>query len=381
MLNRSGSVAGVFVIAVIGIAACSEQDAENVGQRSLCPSLERQAKPPTRAGLVVLDSTGQLTRFSVPGARALTTRRFPAPTSSPDLAGTRLALPGHYLAEARSAAEVVMLQRRVAPANDSIAVLDGRTLRPRCRYPLENGVRYRAVVTTDDRLIALGNRSAGEKKNAALYTVIDPAGGSPQTHVVRPPSNDWFIESGAVAESGQDLVLAYHGSDTTGADLVKLDDTERKPTSVPSVHGSVLATADSFIATTGSGLVRIDSDTGATEDLDPRAEGVHLMNFALNGRGSAAYVGACGDHPSVNRLDLVTRELEVVPIGKDCGELLGVASGRYAALAVAPGAEGEIVDPEASRLIQIDLEAVTSSKPLGRASPLAVMVEVGDPNP
>ncbi len=124
---------------------------------------------------------------------------------------------------------------------------------------------------SDDRLIALGNRSASEKKNAALYTVIDPAGGS-QTHVVRPPRNDWFVESGAVAESGQSLVLTYHGSDTTGADLVQLDGAENKPTSVPSVHGSALATADSFIATTGSSLIRIDSDTGATEDVDPHAE-------------------------------------------------------------------------------------------------------------
>jgi hypothetical protein len=370
-----------IVAAAVGLVGCSEDEGEQPEARSLCPAVERQPAPPARPGIIVLDDAGGLTRFSVPGAEAVTTRRFPPPPEVPGLAGARLGLPGRYLANAPSGKEIVMLQRDAAPARDKLAILDAGTLRPRCRFILPGGNRYRAVATTDDRMIAFGNRPAGEKNNAALYTVIDPAGGSPQTRVVRPPRNDWFVQSGAVAENGRDLILSYHGSDTTGADLVRLDDPDRKPVGVFAVHGAAEAVGDSFIATTGSGLVRVDATSGKAQELDPRAEDVHLMSFALDEQGSAAYVSACGDPPSVNRLDLATGELRVAPSGDECGDLLGVMSGRYAALAVAPGGAAEVVDPEAVRLRQVDLEEDGSSKALGQNAPQAVMVEVSDSAP
>jgi hypothetical protein len=382
-------LAGVLI--ALSVTSCDQNgddgeqepppSAEQPEARSLCPAAERPPAAPTRPGIIVLDDAGRLTRFSVPGADAVTTRRLPAPPELPGVAGARLGLPGRYLAKAPSGTEIVMLQRDVAPARDTLTILDGRTLRPRCRFPLPGGNRYRAVATTDDRLIAFGNRPAGERRNAALYTVIDPAGGSPQTRVVRPPRNDWFVQSGAVAENGRDLILSYHGSDTTGADLVRLDDPDRKPVGVSTVHGSADAVGNSFIATTGADLVRVDAATGTTQELDPRAEDVHLMSFALDERGSSAYISACGDPPSVNRLDLDTGELHVVPSGGECGDLLGVVAGRYAALAVAPGGAGELADPEAVRLRQIDLKEGGPSKPLGQSAPQAVMVEVGDAAP
>ena len=147
------------------------------------------------------------------------------------------------------------------------------------------------------------------------------------------------------------------------------------------VHGSVEAVGDSFIATTGSGMVRIDAADGGTDELDPRAEKVHLMSFGLDQGGSVAYISACGDPPSVNRLDLETNRVHVMPSGQECGDLLGVAAGRYAALAVAPGGGVEGVDPQAVRLRQIDLQGRLPSAPLGDRAPQAVLVETGDAAP
>jgi hypothetical protein len=353
-----------------------EQEARSPAAQAEAPSFCPAARPPavpTRPGIIVLDDAGRLTRFSVPGADALRTRRLRPTPELPGVAGARLGLPGRYLARAPSGAEIVVLKRDVPPARDALTILDARTLRPRCHFPLPRGNRYRAVATTGDRLIALGNRPAGEGRNAALYTVIDPAGGPPQTRVVRPPSNDWFVQAGAVAENGRDLILSYHGSDTSGADLVRLDAPDRKPKGVYTVHGSAEAVGNSFIATTGTDLVRVDAASGATRELDPHAEDVHLMSFAVDERGSSAYISACGHPPSVNRLDLETGELHILPSGGECGDLLGVVAGRYAALAVAPG---ELFDPEAVRLRQVDLREGGTSKPLGRSAPLSVIVEV-----
>ena len=170
MLWRHAIVPGALAIAAaaVGLAGCSEDEANEPETRSLCPGVQRQAGLPARPGVVVLDDSGRLTRYSVPGADVLATRRFPAPPQAPGLAGARLSLPGRYLAPASSGTEIAMLQREVAPSRDILTILDARTLRPRCRFPLAVGNRYRAVTATGDRLIAFGNRPAGEKKNAAL---------------------------------------------------------------------------------------------------------------------------------------------------------------------------------------------------------------------
>ena len=134
---------------------------------------------------------------------------------------------------------------------------------------------------------------------------------------------------------------------------------------------------DAFIATNGSDLIRLDGATVTTERLGVAAKGVHLMHFALDAAGSAAYVSSCGKTPSVHRLDLATRDLRRTRTGGYCGEVLGVVGDRYAALgATRVGPAGSATSPT-YRLRLVDLEQGGAGIPLGQGTVQAVFADPG----
>ena len=87
---------------------------------------------------------------------------------------------------------IVMLHRKAAPARDVVSMLDARTLRPRCRFPLPKGSRYRAVATAQERVFAFGNRPGGDRRNSALYSFIEPGSGAWETRC-RPQSGPGLV--------------------------------------------------------------------------------------------------------------------------------------------------------------------------------------------
>jgi hypothetical protein len=122
-------LAGVLI--ALSVTSCDQNGDDGEQEpRSLCPAAERHPASPTRPGIIVLDDAGRLTRFSVPGADAVTTRRLPAPPELPGVAGARLGLPGRYLAKAPSGTEIVMLQRDEAVRLRQIDLTEGGPSKP-----------------------------------------------------------------------------------------------------------------------------------------------------------------------------------------------------------------------------------------------------------
>jgi hypothetical protein len=366
--------------AATGLAACSSSEDETTEAPTLCPALAGDGGAPRQPALVVLDNAGRLTRYGVPDGRPGAVRRFADP-HGPGPAGARLELMGRLLAPLPGDQGIVMLHRNAAPERDVVLMLEPRTLRPRCRFPLPKGIRYRAVATAQERVFAFGNRPAGDGRNSALFSLMEPDSGAWETHVVRHQGQDWFVQWGAASADGQGAILTYHGVDTTGADFVRLegsdDGASGRPRYIGEVHGAAEPTGDAFIATNGSGLIRLDGPTTATEPLGVPAAGVHVMHFALNAAGSAAYVSSCGNTPSIHRLDLATRELRRTRTGDYCGEVLGVVGDRYAALgATRVGPAGFPTSPT-YRLRLVDLEQGGAGVALGQGMVQAVLADPG----
>jgi len=364
------------VAAASGLAACSSSEDGPTEARALCPALAGDGDDPLQPALVVLDDAGRLTRYGIPDGRPGAVRQFADP-QAPGPAGARLELMGRLLAPLPGDQGIVMLQRNAAPARDVVLMLEARTLRPRCRFPLPKGIRYRAVATAQDRVFAFGNRAAGDGRTSALYSLIEPGSGAWETQVVRHRSQDWFVQWGVASSDGHSAILTYHGADTTGADLVRLEGSDDgmsgRPKYVGEVHGAAEPNGDAFIATNGSDLIRLDGAMTATEPFKVPADGVHLMHFALNAAGSAAYVSSCGNTPSVHRLDLETRELRRTRTGDYCGEVLGVVGDRYAALGAARVEPAGFPISPTYRLRLVDVEQGGTGIALGQGVVQAVL--------
>jgi hypothetical protein len=366
----------VVIAAAFGLAACSGSEDVASEAPTLCPALAGDGGTPRQLALVVLDDAGRLTRYGIPDGRPGAVRQFADP-QAPGPAGARLELMGRLLAPLPGDQGIVMLQRNAAPARDVVLMLEARTLRPRCRFPLPKGIRYRAVATTQDRVFAFGNRATGDGRKSALYSFIEPGSAAWETHVVRHQSQDWFVQWGAASPDGQSAILTYHGADTTGADLVRLEESadgvSGRPKYIGEVHGAAEPNGDAFIATNGSDLIRLDGAMTATEPIEVPADGVHLMHFALNAAGSAAYVSSCGNTPSVHRLDIETRDLRRTRTGDYCGEVLGVVGDRYAALGATRVDPAGFPTSPTYRLRLVDLEHGGAGIALGQGMVQAVL--------
>jgi hypothetical protein len=375
MLVRRGILwSGVAVAAAaIAFAGCSgSDDGEKPVVEALCSAVERGDSAP-HPGFVVLDTSGRLTRFSVPAGRPVASRRF----ADPEIPGGGIgdvefgpAL-GRLLAPVAGGTGIAMLERKGSSARDEVLLLDSASLRPRCRFGLPAGIRYRAVSATPERVVAIGNRPEAEKRSASVYTVIDSSSERPRTYVLRPANDDWFVQWGAATADMGHLIVSYHGG-ASGADLVALADDgspEGRPRFNGFVHGAAEPDGDGFIATTGSDLIRLDAASGKGDQLDPKAGFVHLMQFAAGAEGRSVYIGSCGGETSVNGLNVETGKLRQVPAGDACGDVLAVAEDRYVAFAPIAG------DGSFSSVRLIALEKGGPGIELSGLPPQAVMAD------
>ena len=372
MLDRRGILRfGVAVAAAaVVFGGCSGSDGERVVDEPLCPAAER-GQGVQDPGLVVLDTEGRLTRFSVPAGRSVVSRRFADPQAPAGIGDAEFgpAL-GRFLAPVAGGKGIAMLERRGSSGRDEVLMLDAASLRPRCRFALPADVRYRAVSATPDRVVAIGNRPEAEKRSASVYTVIDSSAERPTTHVLRPADDDWFVQWAAATDDMRHLIVSYHGG-VSGADLVELAEDgapDGRPRFNGLVHGAAEPDGDGFVATTGSDLIRLDAAPRDQEQLDPRAELVHLMQLGIGAGGRAVYVGSCKGGATVNRLDAERGEVAIVPAGEVCGDVLSVVRDRYVALA-------PVTDGVPSSLRLIDLGEGGPGIQLSGLPPQAVMAD------
>jgi len=345
----------------IGIAltasGCFESGDDLEEGSALCPSATAGGNGPGAApvGIALLDEN-RLVRISLASGRIEAERRIAVgrtPSAGP--AATLLRSPGQLILRPRSAGPVLVLVQRGPGGRDEVLAVDPVTLRTRCRFPLERGVRYRGIaVGSSDRIYAYGYREGNDEGTVAAVLTTLEAGGRPRlvTRTVRPPNSDWWPYWGTVAPDERHVVLSYHGSDTSGADWLEAagDRFRRCPSVNPGyvcvaeVHGAVEPYGAGFLATDGEGMLEVDWD-GRVDRLPVTARNVHLMDFALDARRGLVYVSSCGKRPAIQRLDLGTMKVTAVPSGRFCGLPLAVYEDRF--LVVAGSRVDEAGFPEA----------------------------------
>jgi hypothetical protein len=204
-------------------------------------------------------------------------------------------------------------------APDRVAVLDPATLRLRASYPLDAATTYRSLAlgARSGRLYLFGNR-AGPHGQAALVATLDSASGRVLDRwVVRPAGGrNWLVYRGIATADERHLVVSYHGSDTTGADVLglaggRLAHCPAGPPwagCLPGVHGDVVAVGDRLLATTGDAQ-RVEELTLDGRVLRRWASGLagnHLMELAVDAAGRAYAIGSCGYAGGLSVIDLDT---------------------------------------------------------------------------
>lgn len=212
-----------------------------------------------------------------------------------------------------------------------IAAVVARTGRVRARMALPKGIAFRrlAIGPRTGRVYAIGNAGRRDALSAHLL-ILSPAGRRVSlTRVREAEGRDWYIHSIAVAPDETRLLVSYHGSNTTGADLIGLDPvrpcvdrTSKYAACLGRNHGDVAWVPDGVLATGGGPTIRIlDPEKGAVvRELDSGLVNVHVMDFVV--RGGFAYVfGGCQYTGGLTEVSLAEGTFRVVVGGKRvCGE-------------------------------------------------------------
>jgi hypothetical protein len=244
--------------------------------------------------LFVLLADNRLLRVSADGDVLARTRLGGAP-SNPSYGGLLAATPN-----GRTVYALARGKRQHVAAIDSDGAL-------RERYELPAGVTWRrlAVGPATGRLYLAGD-VAGTRRNelghvelSVRLLVLSPDGERlAHERVRRADGRDWYVTWLTVANDESSALVAYHGSDTTGADLVRLDPIrpcrDRTPewgACLARIHGRAQWYGDVILAAIGEpALALLDPGGRIVRELDTRLRDVHLMEFVVG--GDAAYVFA-----------------------------------------------------------------------------------------
>jgi hypothetical protein len=256
---------------------------------------------------------------------------------------------------------------------NSVAVLDTRTVTVRRRFALPAGLRHRGLALgVSGRLYVAGNRpvrvvdpSSGLAVEDAVVTILDTRTGAIVSRRLarEAAGRSWFVWWIAVSPDERRIALAYHGGCggdagvdlcTTGADVLGLTDSDGLVPCSPShpdepqagcsavVHGAVAAYREGFVAATGtSTLVELDRDGRVVRELDSRLARNHVMTLALDPDAGTVYVtGSCPYAPGLNRVTLATGRVDVLAPASGrraiCGERTAIGPGPLLALATRP---------------------------------------------
>ena len=222
----------------------------------------------------------------------------------------------HAVALDRARDRLFALVAGVRGRADSIAVVEARTLAGRGRFRLDRGVDYRGVLLARSTglLYAYGSRKGpfvdpetrfGEY--AAVVTVLRAVDGRIVARWTVREANrlEWWTYWAALSGDERRLILSYHGSNTTGADVLTLSGTGFTPcaptrTLSPRsgcsgvVHGMAEPYGDGFVGATGGTRVVVLDGRGEVVRSVRTGLQTHHMDFALSRGGRLFGIGACG---------------------------------------------------------------------------------------
>jgi hypothetical protein len=310
--------------------------------------------------LLVLLTDQQLLRVSDSGETSRLGRLGPVPAS---------ASRGSLLAASADGETAYALVRGRRQHVARIPSSGGATRR--IDLPHDTAWRRLAVGPRTGRLYLAGN-VAGERRNelgaielGVRLLVLSPEGSLLERRDVRAPEGrDWYVSWLTVARDESSVLVGYHGTDTTGADLVELDPLricrDRTPAwgaCLAHNHGRAEWVGDEILAATGERELALLDRTGrVVRELDSGLRSTHLMEFALT--DSAAYAfGDCVKGSGVARVPFDGSEPRRLPGCGDVGALLGESilvlgrrwardpygRGRDASLAFVDLERGEVV--------------------------------------
>lgn len=273
--------------------------------------------------LFVLLTDNQLLRMSEDGEVRSRIRLGPAP---------EFASYGSLL-EASPEGDVVYAL--VRGKRQRVAVLDrgGSVIRTR-DLPREVTWRRLAVGPRTGRLFLAGDvagsrrNDLGEVELGVRLLILSPSGDRTSLTPIREPAGrDWYAGWITVAPDESSLLLSYHGSSTTGSDLVRLDPVRTCVDTTPEWgaclapnHGRSEWVGDEILAATGeSRLALLEPSGRLVRKLDTRLRDIHLMQFLLIGRDAYAF-GDCVKGAGIARVPLDGIEPYVVVRGA-CGDV------------------------------------------------------------
>jgi hypothetical protein len=238
-------------------------------------------------------------------------------------------LVGNYLALSRDRRTVFALVPGSGGAQRLVSISSATFTLVRT-YPLPSRIFFRSlqIGPRTGRLYLVGNRGP----NAAVALALSPATGKIliRETTIRSNRRSWYVLATAISANERYLLVSYHGSDTQGADWLRIGpqfqrckDHTPPQTACLSLHGGVAFRGANIVATTGEGpLLELTLENKIVRRWQPRLPRNHLMSFALDAdRERAAVIGSCGYSGGLSLLDLVAGTTEVMgyPL-RICGE-------------------------------------------------------------
>jgi hypothetical protein len=298
------------------------------------PREAQAARPPD---IMVLGSNNALVR--VRDGRQQTIRRFGAPPAGVQANRGQLIWFHH--------GEAIVLVPHAKPLQDELVALSLPTLRVvhDLRLPRSVAFRQLAIDPLRDEVLVVGNRNADHDVVAA--TIDLKRGKVSRVRLIRSSARGAFrVNSVATSGDGRFVVVSYHGTNTTGADVFSRPSWKRCASSVwnagclRSVHGDAVVVRAAIYGTTGTPpAVAVFRGRRETERISLRPT-AHVTSLDVTTNGRFAWVpGGCDAprgvwlvnleqrHASRFFSGLPTAEVPVAP----CGYTINLSEdGRWA---------------------------------------------------
>jgi hypothetical protein len=318
--------------------------------------------PPARPPVFALLSDRLLLKVSSTSGRPLASAQLGARSPVAAAVGDYLSLS----ADARRLFVLIPATRRDA---QSVVELDPATLAVKQRYPLPAGSVFASleIGLRSGRLYVAGNRGTDRNLGAPVVLVLEPSSGAVlQRLTVRlARGGQWSVFDAAVSSDEQHLAVSYHGTDTTGADWIRLgaaprtcaDRTPAHAACLALPHGAIAFRGHDLVATTGEGpLVELRLDGHRLQSWAPNLPRNHVMHVTLDSRGRRAVVpGSCGYTGGLSVIDLHSGTATVIGYPDAvCGEAAAFVDPELVAVA-----RNAVPTPEAapSEISFVDLAA------------------------
>jgi hypothetical protein len=184
----------------------------------------------------------------------------------------------------------------------------GGSITARITLPGEATWRRLAIGPRTGRLYLAGD-AEGTRKNdlgsvelGVRLLVLSPDGAQLSLTPIREPQGrDWYAGWITLAPDESSLLVSYHGSDTTGSDVIGLDPVRACSDDTRADHAACLAhnhgraewVDDRILAATGEArLALLDRSGRVARELDSGLRNIHLMEFLVTDDGAYAF-GDC----------------------------------------------------------------------------------------